>query len=71
MKLLIGWFLLAVLVVLARAALKTARRSELAERARRAWCRRFGHAPVIEERGRPVTAFVVCRRCGKVGIRVP
>lgn len=71
MKLLIGWFLLAVLVVLARAALKTARRSELAERARRAWCRRFGHAPVIEERGRPVTAFVVCRRCGKIGARRP
>jgi hypothetical protein len=32
---------------------------------RRAYCARFGHRVVRDDRGAPVTDFEVCRRCGK------
>lgn len=34
-------------------------------------CRRFDHEWLADERGRPVTAFNVCLRCGKIGDRLP
>lgn len=69
--------LVLILILLAEAALivlvvwEFVRDSHFVEQARRWWCRRFDHAPVSDERARPVTAFVVCRRCGKVGARLP
>lgn len=37
---------------------------------RRWLCRRVGHVALADERGRPVTAFYVCARCGKIGGRI-
>lgn len=34
-------------------------------------CRRFDHDWLADERARPVTAFNVCLRCGKIGDRLP
>lgn len=44
---------------------------DLRERFLRWLCKWLGHIPAAHERARPVTAFVVCRRCGKIGDRLP
>lgn len=32
-------------------------------------CRLLGHLDVEARHGAPVTEFVCCRRCGKIGVR--
>ncbi len=44
--------------------------TRLGHEVRRWVCARVGHDPLADERGRPVTAFYVCIRCGKIGGRI-
>lgn len=44
--------------------------TETGHHLRRWVCARVGHEPLADERGRPVTAFYVCIRCGKIGGRI-
>lgn len=40
------------------------------EQLERLLCRELGHVWVEERRGAPVTEFLVCRRCRKIGDRL-
>lgn len=44
---------------------------DVREMFRRWLCSMFGHVPAAQEAARPVTAFVCCARCGKIGERLP
>lgn len=66
------WLALTVLGLLVMALASIEHRDlPLEHHVRRGWCKRFGHVPVAEERGRPVTAFNLCIRCGKILERIP
>lgn len=65
---LIAGFALAGLI--GREVSRSLSRTETGHALRRWLCRRVGHVPLADERGRPVTAFYVCIRCGKIGGRI-
>lgn len=44
---------------------------DIRERFRRWLCGKLGHISTAQEAARPVTAFAVCLRCGKIGERLP
>lgn len=60
----------ALTVLCGREVSRAISRTETGHAFRRWLCRRVGHVPFADERGRPVTAFYVCIRCGKIGGRI-
>lgn len=67
----LAWAGLTVCLLLALGVQIVLDRTALGHRARRWWCKRTSHVPISDERGRPVTAFNVCIRCGKILERIP